>query len=149
MMRCSVWGMCSGLLLVLAGCSGSSGARVPVNGEVRLDGKPLPDVTVTFIPEKGTDGLGGFGKTGSDGRFVIADSKQGRPGLAPGKYKVIVNKGVLKNMGGEEPVGAITEADLKDEFPPYYSSPAETILSYTVLGDGKPIIIELESKKKR
>ncbi|MCS7271712.1 MAG: carboxypeptidase-like regulatory domain-containing protein [Gemmataceae bacterium] len=134
----------------MAGCGGGSGARVPVNGEVRLDGKPLPNVRVTFIPEKGTEGVGGFGETGSDGRFVIADTKQGKPGLAPGKYKVTVNKGVLKNATGEEPVGAvIPELDLRDEFPPYYSSPADTILSYTVLGDGKPIIIELESKKKK
>jgi len=149
MMRRSLWGLGGWLLVILAGCGGSGGARVPVNGEVRLDGKPLPGVRVTFIPEKGTEGVSGFGDTGSDGRFVIADTKQGKPGLAPGKYKVIVNKGVLKNMSGEEPVGAIIESDLKDEFPPYYSSPAETILSYTVLDDGKPIIIELESKKKR
>lgn len=136
------------LVIGAVGCGGSS-ARVPVNGEVRLDGKPLPGVRVTFIPEKGTEGVSGFGDTGSDGRFVIIDTKQGKPGLTPGKYKVVVNKGVLKNTTGEEPVGAVIESDLKDEFPPYYSSLAETILSYTVLGDGKPIIIELESKKKR
>jgi hypothetical protein len=139
--------MCVGLL-GLWGCGGSGG-RVPVNGEVRLDGKPLPNVRVTFIPEKGTEGTSGFGDTGSDGRFIIADTKEGKPGLVPGKYKVVVNKGVLKNPIDGEPVGAVIESDLKDEFPPYYSSLAETILSYTVLGDGKPIIIELESKKKR
>jgi hypothetical protein len=47
-------------------------------------------------------------------------------------------------------VGAvIEEIDLKDEFPPIYSSPSKTVLSYSVTGDGKPIEIKLDSKKKR
>ncbi len=131
---------------MLAGCGGG-GARVPVHGEVRLDGQPLAGVKVTFIPDKGTEGTSGFGETGTDGKFVVMDTMKGKPGLAPGKYKVVVNKGVLKTGSGEEPVGAVIESDIRDEFPPYYSSLAETILSYTITGDNKPIIIELESKK--
>ena len=46
-------------------------------------------------------------------------------------------------------VGAVTEADVKNDLPPIYSDPAQTILSYTVTGDGKPIEIKLDSKKKK
>jgi hypothetical protein len=92
--------------------------------------------------------LGGVAKTGSDGKFVVTGAK-GDSGLVPGKYKVTVSKGVLKTPSGEESVGAvIEEIDLKDEFPPIYSNPSKTVLSYSVTGDGKPIEIKLDSKTK-
>lgn len=143
--------LCIGCLIVAlavsAGCGGG-GPTLPVSGVVTLDDKPLSGAMVTFYPEKGTDGLGGTAETGSDGKFVIVGTK-GESGLVPGKYKVTVSKGMLKDMGGEEQVGAIIpEVDLKDEFPPIYSHPAQTILSYSVTGDGKPIEIKLDSKKK-
>jgi hypothetical protein len=147
-MRGVFCGLTFGLLIVAIGC-GSSGPALPVSGVVTLDGNPLPGARVTFIPEKETGGLGGVAETGSDGKFVIANSK-GEPGLIAGKYKVTVSKGQLKTPQGEESVGAvIEEIDLKDEFPPIYSSPTQTILSYSVTGDGKPIEIKLESKRKK
>ena len=140
--------MISGLL-GLAGCGGG-GNTLPVSGVVTLDGEPLAGASVTFYPESEVEGVvGGVAETGSDGKFVVTGAK-GESGLAPGKYKVTVSKGVLKTPGGEESVGAvIEEIDLKDEFPPIYSSPNKTILSYSVTGDGKPIEIKLESKKKK
>jgi hypothetical protein len=137
-----------GGLGLLLGC-GSSGPALPVSGIVTLDGNPLPSAQVTFIPEKDTGGHGGVATTGSDGKFVIANAK-GEPGLIAGQYKVTVSKGQLKTPSGEESVGAIIEEiDLKDEFPPIYSSPTQTILSYSVTGDGKPIEIKLDSKRKK
>jgi hypothetical protein len=137
---------------VAAGCGGD-GSTIPVNGVVTLDDKPLSGARVTFYPEKETGGLGGTAETGSDGKFVIVGAK-GAPGLVPGKYRVTVSKGQIKGGidggGGEEQVGAIIpEIDLKDEFPPIYSHPGQTILAYSVTGDGKPIEIKLDSKRKK
>jgi hypothetical protein len=150
MMRGLCLGLLAAALVAPAGCS-SGGNALPVNGIVTLDDKPVSGAKVTFYPEKGSDGVGGTAETGSDGKFDIVGAK-GERGLVPGKYRVTVNKGQLKGRGaeGEEPVGAIIpEIDLKDEFPPIYSHPGQTILSYSVTGDGKPIEIKLDSKRKK
>ena len=87
--------------------------------------------------------------TGTDGKYVITGG-QGKKGLVAGKYKVTVSKGQAAKAGSsEEGAGAVVDADIKDDFPPHYSNPAQTILSYSVTGDGKPIDIQLDSKKKK
>lgn len=138
-----------GCLLALVGCGG--GAELPVSGSVTLDGKPVADATVRFFPDAETDpSSGGFGTTGTDGKFVVTGGKN-KKGLLAGKYKVTVNKGQAKQAGNsEDGAGAVVEgADIKDEFPPHYSNLAQTVLSYSVTGDGKPIEIQLDSKKKK
>lgn len=133
------------------GCTGAGdGSVVPVNGIVTWDNEPLDGATVTFYPEDKNQATVGTARTGTDGKFVILETK-GLRGLAPGKYKVTVSK--MKLAGGgpndEPPVGAVTDVDIKDDLPAVYSSPSHTKLSYTVLGDGKPIEIKLSSKVKR
>lgn len=136
-------------LVFLAGCGGG-GPELPVSGTVTLDDKPVPDVTVRFYPDGDTDpSSSGFAQTGTDGKYVITSGK-GKKGLVPGKYKVTVSKGQAKTGSSEEGAGAVVEGvDIKDEFPAIYSSPGQTILSYSVTGDGKPIDIKLDSKKKK
>lgn len=138
--------------LLAAGC-GSSGPVLPVNGIVTLDGKPLDGAAVTFYAEPGAAATGGTALTGTDGKFVILGAK-GQNGLAPGKYKVTVSKIRIQkgaDLSPDDPaaVGAVTDADLKNDLAPIYSDPAQTILSYSVTGDGKPIEIQLSSKRQR
>ncbi len=146
-----VW--CLVVATVLATGCGSGGPLLPAHGIVTLDGRPLDGAAVTFYPEPGVAVTGGTALTGTDGKFVILGAK-GQNGLAPGRYKVTVSK--LKVQRGENPspddpaaVGAITDADLKQDLPPIWSSPAQTILAFSVTGDGKPIEIPLRSKAKR
>jgi hypothetical protein len=134
-----------------AGCSGGGGPVLPVNGIVTLDGKPLDGATVTFYPEG--EGGRGFAKTGTDGKFVIAGMKN-EAGLAPGKYKVTVSRMNLPGGGASDDptspaVGAVTDADIKNDLPAIYSDPSQTVLSYSVTGDGQPIEIKLDSKRKK
>ncbi len=135
--------------VLAAGCSAGDGSLVPVNGIVTWDNEPLDAATVTFYPEAEGQKTVGTARTGTDGKFVILETK-GQRGLAPGKYKVTVSKMKLAGGGGpnEEPVGAVTDADIKNDLPAIYSNPSMTKLSYSVLGDGKPIEIKLSSKVK-
>ena len=90
-----------GCLLALAGCGGG-GAELPVSGTVTLDGTPLPNAVVRFIPDSGTDSAStGFATTGTDGKYVITGAK-GKKGLVAGKYKVTVSKGQAANAGESE-----------------------------------------------
>jgi len=137
--------------VVLAiGCGGKGGPVLPVNGIVTLDDKPLDEATVIFHPEE-EGATSGFARTGSDGKFVIRGAK-GEKGLAPGKYKVTVSKMKLPGGGGPDappPVAAVTEVDVQNDLPAIYSQAAHSILAYSVTGDGKPIEIKLDSKRKK
>ncbi len=128
-----------------SGCGGGGVPTLPVNGIVTMDDKPMDGAAVTFYAEAG--GIGGTARTGSDGKFVVMGGDGKSKGLAPGKYKVTVSKMAI--AGNPEEQGAVTEADIKNDLPPIYSSPAQTKLSFSVTGDGKPIEIKLESKPKK
>ena len=71
---------------LVVGCS-QSGDELPreaVSGTVTLDGTPVSNGTITFIPDTG---VGGGGGTITDGAFSIPRAT----GLVPGKFKVAIN----------------------------------------------------------
>lgn len=144
-MRFALLGL-SLFFLSTSGCS-EAGPELPVNGIVYMDDQPLDGAAVTFFPEDASGSLGGMGKTGSDGKFVVLGS-DGQDGLAPGRYKVTVNK--MEGGATDEPVlAAPTAAEIKamsqSQLPAIYSDPARTELAYSVTGDGQPIEIRLKS----
>lgn len=72
--------------LALAGC-GSSGPEIShVSGKVTMDGKPLANATVVFIPENGRPA---GATTDAEGKYVLNFS-QGRRGAIPGKNMIRV-----------------------------------------------------------
>jgi hypothetical protein len=148
-MRMVCWGLLAASLVGCAvGCGPGTRAIVPVNGIVTMDDKAMDNARVTFYAEKG--GIGGVATTGTDGKFIVLAGDGKGQGLEPGKFKVTVSKMKIPGGGGgDPPVGAITEAEMKDDLPAIYSSPGQTVLSYTVTGDGKPIEIKLDSKRKK
>jgi hypothetical protein len=78
------------MVLVVVGC-GDGPTLVPVSGVVTLDGKPLEGATLSFIPAPGNAiSTPGSDATGPTGNFKM--SFNGRAGLAPGKYSVLVSK---------------------------------------------------------
>jgi len=131
------------IALLPMGC-GSKGGHKPVQGTVTLDGQPLDGASVHFYSdEKGGPSAGAL--TDSSGKFVIVG--QDKKGLPPGRYKVTVSK--IKGGVTDEPVvAAVTDADTKNDLPAIYSDPSKTILSFSVTGDGTPIEIKLDSKRK-
>ena len=82
-------------LLATAGCG--SGSQKPaynlskVDGTLKINGKPAPDIYVDFFPtgEK-TKGNGASGRTDAAGKYTLKD-KRGGAGVAPGEYKVLLS----------------------------------------------------------
>ena len=81
------------LLLAVAGCGGGTSYELaPVSGKVTLDGKPAPNVNVSFQPvASGTaaPGPGSSGLTDSEGRYTLKTAEQKpRAGAVVGKHVV-------------------------------------------------------------
>jgi hypothetical protein len=96
----SLQGLCAGLLLVAAGCTGKALPAVPkpfpVRGKVLLAGdRPLTGGVVTFRPvgDQSDGRYQGWGFVKPDGTFEVAafsDATKGG-GVAPGKYKIVMS----------------------------------------------------------
>jgi hypothetical protein len=131
-------------LLGVLGC-GDGIKRVPVQGKLTVNGNPVEDAYVQFIPARDTRGEGGMGRTDRDGNFSLEGMK-GVRGVAPGEYKVRVSRLVLPD-GKPLPWGA-TEADnpgCRESIPPPYSTP-ESPLAATVPESGGTINIGIPAK---
>lgn len=70
--------------LMLLGCGGEDLGSV--TGKVTMDGQPLPNAIVTFVPEGG--GRTGIGKTDANGEYTLVFA--GGEGATIGKNKVAV-----------------------------------------------------------
>lgn len=100
MMRNSlVWMTILGL--VVGGCSRGP-ERGTVNGQVTLDGQPLPDAFVVLHSEE-KDSVAARGVTDADGRFKLRGD-DGGDGAVIGDYRVVVldAKSLVSIVGKEE-----------------------------------------------
>lgn len=80
-------GLCA---LTAVGCGGGNSQSVPFQGVVTLNGAPLADATVAITPTKAT-GPGPFvGTTDSAGKYSLGKVGDGRAGVEPGSYRVII-----------------------------------------------------------
>jgi hypothetical protein len=68
-----------------AGCGGKT-AVVPVEGTLKMKGKPLANVKVDFLPENA--GPRSSGVTDSNGRYTLT-CDDGRPGAVVGMHRVV------------------------------------------------------------
>jgi len=76
------------MVLVVAGC-GQSLERVPVSGQVLIDGKPLTTGEITVSP---SGKRAAFGNIDSEGRFQLATYEPG-DGTSLGTHPVSVHSG--------------------------------------------------------
>jgi hypothetical protein len=79
----------------MAGCSGKDYRTVPVSGRVTLDGKPLADAGLIFVPlAKDRDnpnvGPGSLGRTDAGGRFTL-QTVYGETGAVPAEHVVRIS----------------------------------------------------------
>lgn len=79
--------VCVAACLVVSGCGGED--VYPVTGTVTLDGAPLPDASVTFLPEsEAEDALPAFGWTDDQGNYSLLQGMRTESAVAPGTYRV-------------------------------------------------------------
>lgn len=133
----AAWGLT--LLLGAAGCGGtqkSAVALVPAYGKVTVDGAPLADAVLEFIPSGETRGQGGTATTDADGLYR-AKTHFGEPGLPVGEYKVVVSK--REEHGGKYADEDFPPASIGPEaetLSPSYSDPKKTTLKASVPASG-------------
>ena len=73
----------------LVGCGGTPGPALgQVSGTVTLDGSPLDQALVEFVPE---DGRPSFGTTGANGKYVLQYTDD-KSGAVIGKHHVKITK---------------------------------------------------------
>src|SRR5262245_47077699 len=80
-MKTQAWCCYAAGLLLLCGCAGSEPS---ISGTVKLDGKPLAEGYIQFIPIEGTSGPDA-GAPIKDGKYKVVEK-----GLAGGKYRVSI-----------------------------------------------------------
>lgn len=73
--------LCAGLLLS-SGC-GDTGNRQAIEGTVTIDGQPLDEGQITFLPQEGTEGPTA-GAPVHNGKFVVAQEQ----GVFAGHFRV-------------------------------------------------------------
>jgi hypothetical protein len=85
--------------LLLAGCGGRGAHKVaPVSGRVKLDGEPLANATVQFVPVGGAADQApppsSVGVTDKDGHyFLVLSNASKTKGAVVGKHKVMITLG--------------------------------------------------------
>jgi len=118
------------LLAAPAGCGEKEAPVAPVKGVVTIDAKPLDEATVSFVPDPGNKHVTpGVGVSETDGTFQIRHN--GRFGVAPGKYKVLISKKNATKPGVEVPKAFLNDpvqqelmGVRKETLPKKYSDPA-------------------------
>lgn len=113
--------LCCGLVLLgvaaIVGCNDPQFERVPVSGQVLVDGEPLSYGYVRFYPA-GARASGG--RLDEQGRFVLTSKKKG-DGVVLGTHPVSVSAGE-----------ALTEYTIKWHAPKMYNTPQTSGLEFTI-----------------
>ena len=153
--RRSEWGVLA-LILAATGCGGTI-KPVPVAGTVTLDGKPLADATVRFLPVG--EGHGAFGRTDENGNFKLTTFST-NDGALPGEYKItlsvdeVAKEPVRAAPKGMNPKIQIMQTQMKQGkrpkasvIPAPYLDAARTPLRQRVPPEGK-VNLDLDSKMR-
>jgi hypothetical protein len=141
-------------LSVIGGCGESAVPVAEVEGMVTLDGQPLGDVQVEFLPEldRGTDAPRSTGRTDAQGKFKLVCDDQ-RAGALIGRHRIVVQD--LKQLGLTiKPVDKFSEAYQAGDGPPSaqsriparYSEAARTPLRQEVKPEKQTVMIELSAR---
>jgi hypothetical protein len=86
--------MLAGLIAVgalsAAGCGGLN--LVPVSGTVLVNGKPMADLRLEFLPdpEQGTQGPRSTATTDEEGHFQLVCEYRSKPGAVVGRHRIMV-----------------------------------------------------------
>ena len=162
----NVFGRTTLFLAVLAftftGCGYRRPAQVKTTGTVTLDGEPVAQASLMFIPDSGRPASG---NTNTNGAFELS-SYGGNDGLPAGNYRVTVTKLVLKDKYQQQLKKLETQADeaaesgeeseavdiefsdnaYKNELPEKYADLDTTDINVTITKQQEPLVISLTSE---
>lgn len=138
------------LILGVVGCGGADKSMaLPktslATGVVKLDGKPLPSATVTFIPQGTTKGIECIGLTDEAGKFKLQQIR-GTEGAPPGEYKVVISRFLKPDGSPVGPTEAPANVQAAESLPPRYSDAQWTTLTASVPASGGDFPFELKGK---
>lgn len=93
-----------------SGCGESGPSLVSVSGEVTYEGKPLEEAAISFLPDLSNEqARPGEAITDQQGKFKALTN--GRTGLVPGRYKVVVAKSLIDPATSDASAGAQHQDD--------------------------------------
>jgi hypothetical protein len=135
----------------VAGCGGDGLTRVPVTGTVTAKDVPLAGATILFMPATGTLGEGAIGTTDPSGHYTLTGSREGDPGIVPGKYTVRVSR--LMDRDGTVLSTDAKQADFPhatESVPEPYSSPGSPLeVTVPETGGTVNVAIPVETLEKQ
>jgi hypothetical protein len=132
-------------LLFAAGCFGDYDSKAPklqpVTGVVKLDGNPMKNADLMFLPKTGD--LEAGGRSDADGKYelYVRDKK----GAVAGSYKVTISKRV-RDDGSEFPEDRSAMGIGKETLPPKFVDRTRTELTAEVKEGSNEINFDLKLK---
>src|SRR5262245_42253094 len=146
---CHLAAVRSALLISAAALVGCGARTSAVQGVVLLDGKPVPNASVQFVPQGA--GRDATGQTDASGAFSMSTFQPG-DGVVAGDYKVVIAPPIgtpdpTVYASNEEAMAAAAKAPppKASSFPQQYTRPDQTPLKQTVQVSGK-VTFDLKSK---
>jgi hypothetical protein len=139
------------LVAFVAGCGGGVGEYNPaVEGVVTLDGQPLPNVIVTFVPNSrgGAQPPSSTARTDDQGRFQLQCKRSGdteEPGAVVGTHSVLVTQMTDRKSRSEDP-DAKANVSLTKKVPAHYGVPGKTPLTVDVTADKHDYPLSLKTR---
>jgi hypothetical protein len=115
-------------IFVIAGCGDGRPQRVPVSGQVRIDGQPLKSGGIRFFPD---DGRPSAGTISADGRFSLSTFEP-NDGCTLGNHHVAV-------ISVEE----VNSNTRRWNVPKGYASPSTSKITQQVDGPTDSLVIDL------
>lgn len=126
-----------GGVLIFSGCGGDGGPPLsPVKGVVKLDGAPLADASVMFIPKEGRPSAA---VTKSDGSYEL-EYTEGKKGAVVGTHTVRIT-----TYRGGDPDSNVPET--KEKVPRKYN--AQSKVTKDVTSGANEINFDLDSKEEK
>ena len=150
------------MAFTFTGCGYRRPAQVKTTGTVTLDGEPVANAALMFIPDSGRPASG---NTNTNGDFQVS-SFGGNDGLPAGNYRVTATKLILKDKYQErydrrveraaaeaEPGEEPEEVDIefgenayRNDLPEKYAQLDTTDITVTITKQQEPLVISLTSE---
>lgn len=136
---------CLSISLTAIGCSRQPSV-VEVSGVLTYQGKPVPNMLITFKPETGRPS---WGQTDGEGKFTLNYSKTIPKGALLSKHTVWLTRGAglpSQETSPEQYAADVAGGDIDqaDEIPSKYFSEKNTTIEITIKESTENLVVDLD-----